>query len=342
MKRYSILVTFCLLFGFGIAQVKEERMIGTQMSPSTSAFKTMPGGCPPSASSIGCNATSSFNVTTGFVGNAPTTGGTGCNPCCYAGSDLDCDGSQDVSFSVENSEWYQYCNSTSAAITVTMSVDEPGSGSTCNLQGACWVGNGLNSTTIDCGNASYQQFGSNVGGAADGFVFNVTVPAGQCAYFMIDGYGGSTCSSASISIICPVLPIELVEFRGVNYGIENKLSWATLSEKSNDFFVLEKSIDGVTFDPIATIEGSGDSYKKLNYSFTDKFLKHTLNYYRLKQVDFDRAYSYSDIIVVNNNNLKDQQPVKYTNIMGQEVSEDYSGSKLIFYPDGTVIKKIGL
>jgi hypothetical protein len=340
MKKFHPLLILCLISAISFSQVVEERMLDYK---TVSAEKTaMPGGCPPSAGSIGCNASSTFNVSTGFVGNNPTGGDTGCNPCCYSGSDLDCDGLQDVSFSVENSEWYQYCNSTAAAITITVDVDEPGGGGTCNLQGAIWVGNGLNATTLDCGNSAYTQFGSSPGGAADGFNFSgVTVPAGQCAYIMIDGYGGSTCTGPSISIICPVLPVELVNFKGVNTGLENKLSWATVYEKHNDYFMLEKSVDGVNFEPVGRVEGAGESKELLHYSYNDKFLKTTLNYYRLKQVDLDNTFTYSDIIVIDNNRLKDQEPVKTTNMIGQEVSPDFEGVKLIYFPDGTVVKKVG-
>jgi hypothetical protein len=341
MKKLLFVLGFCFSICLITAQVKKESISGGIILVPAQKI-AMPPGCGPSAGSIGCNASSTFNVSTGYVGNNPTAGDNGCNPCCYAGSDLDCDGLQDVSFSVENSEWYQYCNSTSAAITITVNVDEPGGGNSCNIQGAVWVGNGLNATTLDCGNSAYTQYGSSPGGAADGFDFSgISVPAGQCAYVMIDGYGGSTCSGVAISIVCPVLPVELIAFKGINTGLENKLTWSTLTEKHNDYFILEKSIDGLNFEAIGIIDGAGDSQKQVNYSFTDKFLKHTLNYYRLKQVDLSEAVSYSDIIVVDNSRLKDQQPIKYTNVLGQEVSPDYQGAKLIFYPDGTVIKEIG-
>ncbi|MCE3279507.1 MAG: hypothetical protein K0S44_1698 [Bacteroidetes bacterium] len=162
------------------------------------------GGGTPSATSLSCGSPVTINLdASGFAGSNPTSGDGGCNPCCYAGADLDGDGLQDVPFSVENSEWYQYCNSTGSAVTVTMVADETGSGSTCNIQGAVWVGASLDATTMDCGNSEYSYFDSNVGGAADGFSFTVTIPAGQCAFMMVDGYGGATCNPVTISVTCP-------------------------------------------------------------------------------------------------------------------------------------------
>jgi hypothetical protein len=335
----------CLIFAvFGtmlVAQAQQKREMRIDELPPSSLTNKVEAPCTPSTSNIGCNATSSFNITaSGYVGGNPTTGGTGCNPCCYTGADLDCDGSQDVSFSVENSKWYVYCNSTSAAITITVDIDEPGTGGTCNLQGAIWVGSGLNATTIDCGNSSYAQYGSSPGGAADGFTFgSVTVPAGQCAYVMIDGYGGSTCSSASINIICPVLPITLYNFEGKSITGENHITWSTASETNNDYFTLERSVDGKNFETVAVIDGAGNSAKPLNYSYVDTKFERTVNYYRLKQTDHDRTFSYSSSIVVDNSRSKNVTPVRYTNLLGQEVGQDFEGMKLVFYSDGSVEKR---
>ena len=165
------------------------------------------GGLPPGGTSLACGGSSTFNLdASGFMGGNPTAGDAGCNPCCYAGADLDGDGLQDVPFSVENSEWFQYCNSTGSPMTVDMIADETGTGSSCNIQGAVWVGASLDATTLDCGNAGYQYFDSNPGGAADGFSFTVTVPPGECAFMMVDGYGGATCNPVTVSVVCPCTP----------------------------------------------------------------------------------------------------------------------------------------
>lgn len=175
---------------------------------STIGLKSFSQCSPPNPSSLSCSSPVSFNITaSGYMGNNPTAGDAGCNPCCYAGADLDCDGLQDVPYSVENSKWYKFCNTTGSTIVVDVVVDEPGTGSSCNLQGAIWTGATLNSTTLDCGNPGYNQFDSNPGGAADGFSFtNVSIPNGECVYIMVDGYAGGTCSGVEVSIICPCTP----------------------------------------------------------------------------------------------------------------------------------------
>lgn len=340
MKKFILILVAAGTLNSLKAQYTQE--IRMDQTGSLSVYKTE--ACTPSTSNISCGATSSFNITTsGYVGVNPTAGDGGCNPCCYAGADLDCDGLQDVPFSVENSKWYKYCNTTAAAITITVDIDEPGTGSSCNLQGAAWVGSTLSTAVMDCGNPQYQQYDSNVGGAADGFTFgSMTVPAGQCAWIMIDGYGGSTCAGAAISIICPVpLPISLINFKGEKYINENKLSWSTATEINNDYFTLERSTDGEKFEEVGVIDGSGTSNSTLNYNYLDKNFNRGVNYYRLRQTDYDRTTTYSSTIAIDNNIGKNVHSLKTTNILGQEVSENFEGIKLIFLSDGTVIKQFG-
>jgi hypothetical protein len=106
------------------------------------------------------------------------------------------------------------------------------------------------------------------------------------------------------------LPIELLSFTahciplpgGVRGGF---VQWTTASETNNDYFVLERSDSlpsgGLGWASIATIQGAGNSNTLLNYSFTDTLLSPFGGsvYYRLKQVDFDGNYTYSDTIHVS-------------------------------------------
>lgn len=146
----------------------------------------------------------------GFSGDDPTTATGSCGQCCYAGSDLDGDGDQDVSFSVENSKWFKFCNSGATTLTQTFTVDE--TANDCNLQGAIFVGSSTNPNNasialdVDCSNTYFSEYGSNVSGNADGFSFsNIDIATGQCAYIMVDGYAGATCTNGfTISTSCTV------------------------------------------------------------------------------------------------------------------------------------------
>lgn len=134
----------------------------------------------------------------GFSGDNPTTATGSCGQCCYAGSDLDGDGDQDVSYSVENSKWFKWCNTSGATVTTSFTVDE--TLNNCNLQGAIFVGttagpqNASDALDADCSNTEFSEYGSNVSGNADGFSFtNITIDNNECAYIMVDGYAGATC-----------------------------------------------------------------------------------------------------------------------------------------------------
>jgi len=97
------------------------------------------------------------------------------------------------------------------------------------------------------------------------------------------------------------LPIELISFTGKNHGTENILNWQTASEINNDFFTLEHSSDATNFSTLAIIDGAGNSNHTLNYSYTDKNPSKGINYYRLKQTDFNGQYKYSNTIALENN-----------------------------------------
>ncbi len=58
-------------------------------------------------------------------------------------------------------------------------------------------------------------------------------------------------------------------------------------------------MDGITFYSIGRIKGSGNSYVDKEYSFQDYNIVSGFNYYRLKQVDYDGIYSFSDVKSVN-------------------------------------------
>jgi len=94
------------------------------------------------------------------------------------------------------------------------------------------------------------------------------------------------------------LPVELLSFTGLAFEDHNKLEWITASELNNDYFSIERSDDGVTFNPIGRVHGAGNSTQILNYSFNDYAPLEGTNYYRLKQVDFNGTYSYSSVVTL--------------------------------------------
>lgn len=95
---------------------------------------------------------------------------------------------------------------------------------------------------------------------------------------------------------CPsVLPVELVNFGVVKSGDEALITWETLTELNNDYFVVEQSLNGIDFRDVASVDGAGTTTAKQSYSAIDKQPFNGINYYRLRQVDFDGKVNYSDI-----------------------------------------------
>ena len=111
----------------------------------------------------------------------------------------------------------------------------------------------------------------------------------------------NSCGAAT-SIACLALPIELEYFTGRYTGQAVVLDWATATETDNDYFSVERSIDGINFKEIERIEGAGTSYFTLKYSYTDEeaplYKQAGTLYYRLKQTDYNGSFSYSDVLAV--------------------------------------------
>jgi hypothetical protein len=178
------------------------------------------------------------------------------------------------------------------------------------------------------------------------WTFSVVSSYTGAGYFQIwtkTIYGGPTSvylDDVSILESQPVLPIDLLYFKGYEYNSENILHWSTASEDNNDYFTIEKTKDGIDWRPIVTIEGAGNSTNQLHYSFVDEDVESIINYYRLKQTDYDGKFKYSDIISIDNvNKLKEID--KITNILGQEVDLEYHiGLVIIYYTDGSSQKMI--
>ncbi len=105
---------------------------------------------------------------------------------------------------------------------------------------------------------------------------------------------------ALAAVNAAVLPIKLKVFRGLVKENANQLLWITELEVNSDYFLVEKSTDGVNFSSIGKISTRSKGLGEENYDFTDNTIEKNINYYRLKQVDKDGSFEYSAIIVLKN------------------------------------------
>ena len=83
------------------------------------------------------------------------------------------------------------------------------------------------------------------------------------------------------------LPIELLSFNASKTGNMVLVNWQTETETYNHYFLIERSTDGTHFCNIGKVEGAGNSTTVKEYMLIDSFPKAGINYYRLKQVDYN-------------------------------------------------------
>ena len=137
------------------------------------------------------------------------------------------------------------------------------------------------------------------------------------------------------------LPVELTSFTGRKVGKNNELQWVTESEINNDYFTIEKTTDGIYFETVGNENGAGTSSQYLTYTMVDEHVKSEINYYRLRQTDFDGKYNYMPMISIDNRvQASSKEIVRIINVYGQEVDEHYKGVVIIVYSDNTVYRTV--
>ncbi|MCH8035057.1 MAG: T9SS type A sorting domain-containing protein [Bacteroidetes bacterium] len=97
-----------------------------------------------------------------------------------------------------------------------------------------------------------------------------------------------------------VLPVELTSFSAILKDKEVLLNWSTATEVNNYGFDVERMRDGEDWNALGFVEGNGNSNSPKEYSFVDNNVSNAgTYYYRLKQIDNDGTYEFSNQIEVN-------------------------------------------
>ena len=99
-------------------------------------------------------------------------------------------------------------------------------------------------------------------------------------------------------------PIELIYFDANAKGTVNEITWATATEKNNNYFSIERSVDGINFHEIAKVPGAGDYTGRLDYKYTDLSPLDGTSYYRIRQTDCDGTFSIFQAIRVQRNEVE--------------------------------------
>ena len=83
-------------------------------------------------------------------------------------------------------------------------------------------------------------------------------------------------------------------------GSVNNLKWSTSQEQNSSRFIVERSSNGRSFEEIGVVAASGYSNETRNYRFTDPSPVKGVNYYRLRMIDMDNTFKYSEVKNVRN------------------------------------------
>ncbi len=100
------------------------------------------------------------------------------------------------------------------------------------------------------------------------------------------------------------VPVEFVTFTAEAAGNEVVLQWTTATETNNRGFSIERSsLQGSNWQEIGFVKGSGTTSEQRSYSFKDNDLTNGKYSYRLKQVDLDGSFTYSNVVEVQVNQI---------------------------------------
>lgn len=147
---------------------------------------------------------------------------------------------------------------------------------------------------------------------------------------ILAGLAGPT----SVADLLTILPVEFISFQAKTDRNKVMLEWATATESNNSHFEVEHSLNGKDFKKIKEIKGAGTTQVRQDYSYEYRQGVGGLNYYRLKQVDYDGQFEYSEIISINVNAPKAQytlfpNPVSSNFVIQTATGDTPAGLKLL-------------
>lgn len=131
-----------------------------------------------------------------------------------------------------------------------------------------------------------------------------------------------------------IVPVELTSFAAsVNHSGNVILNWTTATELNNQMFEIERRSNEGQYITLGYVDGHGTTTQTQQYSYTDNTAKVGTYFYRLKQIDFNGRYTYSDAIEVDVNG-----PLTFT--LGQNYPNPFNPTTSFDYnvPETGVVK----
>lgn len=166
---------------------------------------------------------------------------------------------------------------------------------------------GGGSHTIDYGTSGNSGSGTITQNGISGITLSVRVCADT------NTSGESTDIDDVTVTNATTLPVELISFKAMNREDEVLLKWATASEINNERFDIEHRTNNTPFEKIGEVEGNATTLRVSNYDFKHKKPTFGINYYRLKQVDFDERFQYTNVASVTVQNKETRISEFYPN-----------------------------
>jgi hypothetical protein len=149
----------------------------------------------------------------------------------------------------------------------------------------------------------------------------------------------STPALVTLTVQDIALPITIVQFNVVRQNNNALLTWSTASEQNSSRFEIESSIDGNNFIKMGEVAAAGNSNTRVDYNYTDKNIsRYNSNsiYYRLKQIDIDGKFTYSNILLIklteNNSNVR-VYPIPFRTLLTIGLPAGWNGSTSISLVD---------
>jgi hypothetical protein len=157
--------------------------------------------------------------------------------------------------------------------------------------------------------------------------------------------GGSACGATLISTAGSPLPVTFGTFIATKNGSAVVLKWETLTEINNSGFAIERNING-NWEQIAfvnTLAAEGNSTNKLTYQYVDANMVKGMIQYRIKQVDFNGNFKYSEVRAVRNDDQVSKTTVFPNPSVDGKVTVVYSDNAArditLFDMSGRVVKQ---
>ncbi len=141
----------------------------------------------------------------------------------------------------------------------------------------------------------YQLPGGNYIVTNGSFIAEIDDTTGALIRNIVSGISAQYVNLIDFSIV----PVELTSFVGSSVDGNVVLNWNTATEINNSGFEIQKSMDRINFSNLAFVPGFGTTTEPRSYSYTDNTVNNGKYYYRLKQIDFNGEFAYSDIVEVD-------------------------------------------